>query len=650
MAPSAPSAADPQTAAAGTTAAAAPDPRAQAGSAPCTPLELSKALHNAAAESRAKWEFYRRALRLFAGQFNAVYAAIEIEGSAGTQQDAVRHGTSADEQWKQIAQALLLDVRFRNQSRVRFFETAAGLRFATMALPLNDQARGTVGSLVIIAPCPDPAKGTALLTQLTAWVSLGVVLAGQIGNPAPLAATPGPARAAGHAPDLRGTDKAAAHENLHHYAFSIVNGLKTKLGCEQVSLGRVRGNTVQVLCTSGTDDVYSRSPGIRQIQQAMAECLDAGAPVVYQHSPTHSPEETGLRLLVHKQWHESVGRAAVASIPLRHQGQIAAVLSLRGAGQQVFGGAEIKKLQELTATLAPGIVLLERAGRTLPQHLRDEVRRRAALLAGSSRARRLALAVLVAATAWLAVGHMEYVVTTPCELVAGEQRQLAAPFEAAIQTVHVRPGDEVQSGQLLVELDTRELALERDQLQAERDLAELQVTRALSVHDTATAGEARATLGMIAARMQLVQFKLDRARIVAPVAGVVLDGRLAERVGEVVPLGEPLVVVAPTQSLELELRVPEHAAPLLAPGQSGQFATLARPDYTAVLHLRSVDPKSAVHDGKNVFVARAALRDAPAWFRSGMRGVAQVNAGSKPAGWTLVHRVLDKIRLWWWQL
>ena len=65
----------------------------------------------------------------------------------------------------------------------------------------------------------------------------------------------------------------------------------------------------------------------------------------------------------------------------------------------------------------------------------------------------LLAAALVALVLWMAIGTKSYVISVPCEVVPAEKRHLAAPFEGTIAAAHVKPGEHVVAGQLLVELD-----------------------------------------------------------------------------------------------------------------------------------------------------------------------------------------------------
>ena len=36
------------------------------------------------------------------------------------------------------------------------------------------------------------------------------------------------------------------------------------------------------------------------------------------------------------------------------------------------------------------------------------------------------------------------------------------------------------------------------------------------------------------------------------------------------------------------------------------------------------------------------------WWRPGMSGLAQIDAGDRPILWIWTHRLVDRLRMWWW--
>jgi multidrug resistance efflux pump len=265
--------------------------------------------------------------------------------------------------------------------------------------------------------------------------------------------------------------------------------------------------------------------------------------------------------------------------------------------------------------------------------------------------RRALAAALVALVLWTVLGTKSYIISVPCEVVPAEKRHIAAPFEGTIAAAHVKLGEHIGAGQLLVELDTSELQTQQDKLFAELAIAELELTHAAQKKDVSAAALARSRADVARAELAIVQHRIEQARICAPEDGVVLAGDLLPRVGEVVPLGEPLLEVAPGNRWSVELHIPESVAVYLATGQQGEFTTYALPDQVQPCRLARICPSTEVVNGKTVFTAEASLPDCPPpWIRAGMQGMAHIDAGKHAVWWVWMHRAIDSVRLQLWKL
>ncbi len=605
--------------------------------------DVCQSLRDAAASANDANAYVTAILPLLAQRFDAVYGLAQMESATGAREYEYALTKTPAPEWNKLASVLLLEARYHNIGKARLGSGGATDGHAVLSVPLSlgDQEPNGAVALVIA----DQGKGVtqAKLGEFKALVSL----ASSLYRPAavrPAAPVNAESRAA------QTLTKAAGYDSLRHFAFGVVNSLKTRTGCEQVALGFVRGTSVSVECISGLDDVAARSPGVREIQQAMEECLDARQPLGWQRAGQPLETTTPAGQLLHKQWSQHIGGASVASLPLVYDGQVVAVASFRADAKERISPETIAEWNGLLAPLAAPLVLLQRAERGLLRHTVDRARESWRKLRRAPVFKKCLYAALVPAIGWLLLGRTTYVVTVPCQIVPAEERRIAAPFEGSLASSNVLPGERVKAGQVLARFDTRELALKRDKLAAELRNCELELTSALQRQDTVAAGMLGAQAEMLRAELGLIAYRLERATITAPCDGTILDGDLRRRIGEVVPLGEPLFTLAAGDRCAVELQAPEHAAAFLKTGQVGKFTTLAQPDEGGELRVRNVEPLAQVTAGGNVFLAEAEVANPPEWMRVGMSGVARVETERRPVWWTMLHRAIDAVRMQWWKL
>jgi multidrug efflux pump subunit AcrA (membrane-fusion protein) len=160
----------------------------------------------------------------------------------------------------------------------------------------------------------------------------------------------------------------------------------------------------------------------------------------------------------------------------------------------------------------------------------------------------------------------------------------------------------------------------------------------------------RAQIEQASAELELVEEELGRTRVVAPFAGIVLEGDLDHSLGSPVEQGEVLFEIAPLDGYRIIVEVDGRDIADVAPGQSGRLALSALPGHTLPLVLERITPISTTKDGRTFFRAEAALAEPLESLRPGMEGVAKIDAGRRRLLWIWTHGLLDWLRLGAWSL
>ena len=604
---------------------------------PATMADLSRMLSRCSNRRSA----YRIGLDFIADQFESPYVALRLDVDGGSVEQHVSANPSAEQSWSRICDGLILRARYHQTSQARFFQSqGVDHVFAVLTVPLIKDADDAVGAVAVVVACDRHEVARARLSELQATTAIIDLQAeGSRQGPSP--------------PEVSSAfSKVAAYKSLAEFCFALTNTLKSNLGCDQVALGMVRGKSVELTCISGFDDLHPRSPGSQFIQQAMCECLDAAEIVCYQVSDSEDRSKIKAGRHLHKKWSASLGASPVASIPIFSDGTCTAIVSIRNPTHKTFSQRQLEKVQELVSPLAQGMMLLERANLSATRRARQYFVELGKSLADSGSPRRnYAIALLLAIAAWVAFGTISYRPAVSCVLEADGELQLSAPYAGTVAESFVRPGERVTAGQILARMDTRSLETERDQLQSELRRAQAVMTEAAQSGDLSRATEAHAEAAIASAQMHLVEQKLQAAAIRAPHDGVILEGRLEPRVGEVVALGEPLMKFAPQDQWKVHVHVPDHLAVQIAEGQLAELATAARPDVISPLRIDRIHAASQVEQGENVFTAEASFEGTPPdWIRAGMTGTTRVDVGRRPVWWVWAHRVVDSLRLLVWRM
>jgi hemolysin D len=88
------------------------------------------------------------------------------------------------------------------------------------------------------------------------------------------------------------------------------------------------------------------------------------------------------------------------------------------------------------------------------------------------------IAVFVLALAWACLGTVDIVATAPGKIIPSGRTKIIQPFEiGVVRAIHVHDGDTVKAGEVLIELDPTINAAEREHMQGDLIVAQLDVAR-----------------------------------------------------------------------------------------------------------------------------------------------------------------------------
>jgi len=144
------------------------------------------------------------------------------------------------------------------------------------------------------------------------------------------------------------------------------------------------------------------------------------------------------------------------------------------------------------------------------------------------------------------------------------------------------------------------------------------------------------------------QDQIDRAKIVAPFDGRIIEGDLTDQIGVPKKMGDDLFTIAADGSLRAELTVSERDIQELKVDQTGKLATTSLPTQKFPFKIERIVPLGAAKEGDNVFTVYATMdTQQPTWL-PGLAGEARIDVAKKPLAWIWTHKLIDYLRLKLW--
>jgi biotin carboxyl carrier protein len=409
------------------------------------------------------------------------------------------------------------------------------------------------------------------------------------------------------------------------------------LHCARASVGVLEEGTLRLAGSSHPTELQAGQTAAAGLLDAMQEALDQQRTIAW-------PATAGQDCITLAQ-RQLAASGAVCSVPLVDGTQVIGALTLERAAP-VFSASELAMLDDLSRLAGPVFELKRQLARPWRARLGHAIKAR---LATPSR-RSIAIGSAVAALLLALAVPVPWRVSAPARLEGSVQRAVVAATDGFLQQANVRPGDRVQAGQVLAELASQDLQLERRRREAELRQHENAYRAAQAHADRAQMVTLQAKAAEAQAMLSLVEAQLERAHIEAPFDGIVIKGDLSQNLGAPVQRGEVLMVLAPNDSFRLILEVDETDIAAIRAGQHGELALAAQPDRTLAFVTRRIVPVATTADGRNFFEVEAALDEALPQLRPGLSGVAKVRTGWAPLGWLLAHRAFDWLRLAWWKV
>lgn len=242
----------------------------------------------------------------------------------------------------------------------------------------------------------------------------------------------------------------------------------------------------------------------------------------------------------------------------------------------------------------------------------------------------------------------------PVEIRPRDPFVVAAPIDGVIENIIVGPNQKVAKGDVLVKLADTTLRNRYEVAAREVQVAQARLKQSNQIafsdprgmHEI---GIARAELALKLAERDFARDLLDKTEIKAERPGLAIYSDKHELIGKPVAVGERILEVADSSSIEARIELPVSDAIALSPGAAVRLfldsdplkpwkATVLRADYKAKV-------------GENDTVAFRVIADIEpdsggAMPRLGVRGTAQVSGDDVTLGFYLFRRPITALRQW----
>ncbi|TDJ41897.1 MAG: efflux RND transporter periplasmic adaptor subunit [Gammaproteobacteria bacterium] len=435
------------------------------------------------------------------------------------------------------------------------------------------------------------------------------------------------------------------HTHFEAAANSTATRLATRLGCERVSLGFVRGNRVEVRTMSGTATLNPKMRLTRAIGKTMDEAIGQDTTIVY---PTND-EKSFFATRCHEELVKTSNGGSVCTIPISRDGTLVGAATFEHDREQALDRKTVTLCETVVSLIGPILYEKYLQDRWLGAKISAALTRQLSKFATPGHlVLKAATAAALCAVAFLSTANGAYRVTADAILEGTVQRVVVAPVDGYIKEAMVRAGDIVKEGQVLARLDDRDLELQLRERRSKQAQLQREYRQAMSELDSTRVSILKAQLDQAAARLALTAANLERTRALAPMDGIIISGDLSQSLGTPVARGDTLFEVAPLDSYRVMLKVDERDVRRLSPGQTGQLALVGFPDEYLPFAIERITPIATATDGRNFFAVEAQLEHHPQRLRPGMKGIGKVDIGQRRLIWIWSHNLIDWFRLQAW--
>ena len=438
---------------------------------------------------------------------------------------------------------------------------------------------------------------------------------------------------------------ALQHERFQAAATAVATELATTLGCERVGIGflKERHNVLAALSHSAA---YAKKANlVRALEAAMDEAADQMATVVHPAPPGGAFQVTRA----HAELVEQHGAGAACTIPLTAGGKVLGAIVLERPAGESFDTRTVELCEQAALLVGPVLEVKRRDDRWIGRKVADSsVAQWRQLVGPGHAALKFWVGLALLAILFLSIADGDYRITANATLEGQIQRAVTAAIQGYVAEARARAGDVVKEGDLLAQLDDRDLKLERVKWASQRAQRSEEYRSALATHERAKVRVLEAQIAQADAQLALIDEQLVRTKLRAPFDAVIVKGDLSQSLGAPVERGNVLFELAPLDTYRVILKVDERDIVNVKVGQPGQLVLSSMPHDKLPMAIEKITPVSVVEEGRNLFRVEAVVKGGTEKLRPGMDGVGKIEVDERKLIWIWTYKIVHWVRMWFW--
>ena len=414
----------------------------------------------------------------------------------------------------------------------------------------------------------------------------------------------------------------------------VVADLKEHWNCDQVFIGFTENRkTCRIKAASDVAVIDANADATSAMKAVLDEAVGRGSVGSWPPLPGVDPHQ----LLAHKQLAQR--DRLIVTTPLKTiEGEVIGAIAMQGAREMTA----IVNIQHAVASIGEPLgctLAAVRAKQT--SRLRRAVR---SVMSDKHRLKRWVACGTILASIAILAAPWPYTINCKSLVEPVERRFCVAPHEGILKTTLAEPGDVVQRGQLLAQMDGREILWELAGVSAEKTRAAKKRDTHRAKHETPEALMADLELRSLENQESLLTFKESNLEMHSPIEGIVLSGSLDRRENYPVSKGQVLYEVAPLNEVRIEVAMPADEVMHTEAGDEVQFYFDGFGTQAITGTIDRIRPRAEIRGDENVFIAEVTIPNDNRELRPGMEGIGKVKTESRRIAWIIFHRAIEHTR------